>query len=77
MRFQQFFRTSHRELIETSDLTVEDAGMHHSNMVCDVVAGLQEVLQHYQAQAKTLTIVQARVDHVANAVQNTQQQLAT
>ena len=35
----------HRELRETIDLTVQDAGMHHANMVRDVVAGLQEVLQ--------------------------------
>ena len=71
MRFQQFFRTSHRELIETSDLTVEDAGMHHTNMVRDVVAGLQEALQQYQAQTDTMTNMQDPVDHVAKAVQNT------
>ena len=44
VRFKQFFRTYHQELIETSDLTVEDAGMHHANMVRNVVAGLHESL---------------------------------
>ena len=42
--FKQFFFTAHQELRETSDLTVEDAGMHHANMVGNVVAGLQEAL---------------------------------
>ena len=53
------------------DLTVEDAGMHNSNMVRDVVAGLHEALQQDRLQTETPTIVQALVDHVANAVQNT------
>ena len=51
--------------------------MHHSNMVHDVVAGLQEDFQQDQAHTETQTVVQAPVDHVANAVQNTQQQLPT
>ena len=76
VQFKQFFRTSHQELREMSDLTVEDAGMHHTNMVRDVVAGLQEALQQYQVQTETLTVVQAPVDHVFNALQKTQQQLA-
>ena len=46
--FKQFFWTSHRELIETSDLTIEDTGMHNDNTVRNVVAGLQEPLQQYQ-----------------------------
>ena len=51
--------------------------MHRANMVRDVVAGLQEALQQDQVQTETLTVVQGPVDHVANAVQNIQQQLAT
>ena len=46
--FYTFFWTSHRELRETSDITVEDAGMHHANMVFDVVAELQKALQQEQ-----------------------------
>ena len=46
-------------------------------MVRNVIAGLQEALQKYQVQMKTPTVLQAPVDHVANAVQNTQQKLAT
>ena len=30
--FEQFFQTSHREPRETSDITVEDAGMNHANV---------------------------------------------
>ena len=59
VRFKQFFRKSHRELRETFDLTVEDASIHHTNMVRDVVAELQEILQQDQAQTETLTVVQA------------------
>ena len=35
---------SHQDLRETSDITIENAGVHHANMVRDVVAGVQEVL---------------------------------
>ena len=62
---------------ETSDLTVEDAGMHHTNMVRDVVAGIHEALQQEKFHTETLVVVQAHVDNVSNAVQNTQKQLAT
>ena len=48
VRFNQFFWTAHLELQETSNFTVKDSGMHHTNMVRDVVAGLQEVLQQEQ-----------------------------
>ena len=51
--------------------------MHHANVVLNVVAGLQEALQQDQVQTDNLMVVQAPVDHVANAVQNTQQQLST
>ena len=77
VRFKQFFRTSRRNLRETSDLTVEDAEMHNANMVRDFVAGIQEALQQEHTQTETLTSMQALVDHVANAVQSTQQQLST
>ena len=40
VRFKHFFWTSHQKLRETSNITVEDTGMHHANMVRDVVAGL-------------------------------------
>ena len=41
LQFKHFFRKSHQELRETSDITVEDAGMHHANITRDVVVGLQ------------------------------------
>ena len=75
--FKQFFQTSHRELRETTNLTVKDAGMDHTNMVRGVVAGLKEALQQYHTHMETLTSVQAPVDHVTNVVQRTHQQLAT
>ena len=55
--FKQFFWTSHRDLRETSNLTVEDAVMHHVNMVRNFVAGLQEALQQDQDHTETPTIV--------------------
>ena len=48
LQFKHFFRKSHQELRETSDLTIEDAGMHHANMVRNVVEWVQEALHHYQ-----------------------------
>ena len=64
VQFKQFPRTSHQELRETSNLTVEDKGMHHSNMVNDVVAGTQAALQQDQAQTDTPTIMQVPVYNV-------------
>ena len=54
-----------------SNLSIEDAGMHHTNMVRDVVAGLQEALKQYHTQTETLTSMKAPVNHVDNAVQIT------
>ena len=50
-------------------------GMHHANMVCDVVAGLQEVLQKDQAPIDTPATVTEPHKHVAKAVQSMQQKL--
>ena len=68
VRFKQYFQKSHQELQEKSDLTVEDADMHNSNMVNDVVARLQEYLQQEQVQTQTQKAVQAPEDHADNAV---------
>ena len=76
VRFKQFFCTYHQEPRERSNHTVENAGMHHANMVRNVIIGLQEALQQDQVQTETSTVVQAPVYHVANTVQNTYQQLA-
>ena len=46
-------------------------------MVRGVVAGLQEDLKQEQVQTETPMVLQAPVDHVANAVQNIQKQLDT
>ena len=42
--FKTHFCTAHKELRATTDLTTQDAGMHHANMVRDVVAALQETM---------------------------------
>ena len=68
MDLNSFFCTAHRELCETLDLTVEDAGMHHSNMVRDVVAGLQEVLQKEQAPTDNPKIISESIDHAENLI---------
>ena len=56
---------------------MEDAGIHHTNIVCEVVAGLQEVLQQEKVTIEHLTVVESPIDYVDNAVKKTQQQLAT
>ena len=38
------FCTAHKELRSTINLTAQDAGMHHANMVREVVAALQETM---------------------------------
>ena len=68
VQFKQFFRASHRDLREISELAVEDAGMYHANMVCNVVTGIQEALQQEQAQTDTPEIVPDLVDFAASAV---------
>ena len=67
---QTVFRTSCRDLRETSDLTVEDAGMHHANMEKNFDTWIHEALQQENVQTETPTVVQAPVDHVGNAVKN-------
>ena len=74
---QTVFWTAHRELRETSDLTIEDANMHHSKIVCDVVSGIQKSLHQQQVHKETPTVMQEPLDRVTNKVHNTQQQLAT
>ena len=76
--FKKLFRTMHRELRETIDLTVQDAGMHHANMVRDVVAGLQEVLQKEPVPVEALVAMQElQMVHVANVIQYNQLQLSS
>ena len=67
--FNKFFRTAHHELLETTYLNVQDAGMHHANMVHDVLTGIQEVLQQENCPVEVPAFVQEpHVNHVANAV---------
>ena len=40
-------------------------------MLHNLVAGLQEVLQQEQVLKENTTVIEATVNHVANAVQNT------
>ena len=73
VEFKQFFSTVHHKLQETTEIIVQDAGMHHSNMVDGVVSVLQEVLQQEQAPTKTPETIAEPSEHVANAVKTTQQ----
>ena len=50
--------------------------MHHTNMVRDVVAGLQEFMQQEQAPKETTPVVSEPNEYVSKTVQNTQQKLA-
>ena len=56
--FKINFRTAHRELQETKYLAFQDAGMNQTNMVSDVVAVLQEVLQHENVPIKSPVAIQ-------------------
>ena len=55
---------------------MEKASIHNTNMVRNVVAGLQEALQQKQSPTDNGTTILKPIDHVENSVQNTQQQLA-
>ena len=50
--------------------------MRHMNMVRDVVAGLQEVLQQEKVPTENPKIISKPVNNVSNALQSTQQLLA-
>ena len=49
--------------------------MHHTKMVRDMVAGLQEVLHQKKSLNKNPKIITEPVNNVANVVQVNQQQL--
>ena len=49
--------------------------MHHANMVCDVVVGIQKVFQREQSPIETPMTVTEPHKHLENAVQSTHQQL--
>ena len=70
---KDFFETAHRKLGETTDLTVKNAGIHHANMVRDVVVGLQEILQKGQAPIDILLTILEPQEHVTNSEQTIQQ----
>ena len=72
---KQLFLTAHHELRETIYLTIQGVGIYHTNMVHDVVAGLQEVLHQEQTLNETPTVILEPNKHVKNAVQNTQHKL--
>ena len=71
-RVQTVFWTAHRELQETTDLTVQNFGMHHATMVRNVVARLQEVLHQDQSPIDTPANLSEPHKHVANVVQSIQ-----
>ena len=73
--FKHFFRTAYLKLRETAYLAMQDAGMHHANMVRDVVAVLQEVLQKEQYLTKTPMNAHEPHKHVVNALQDKHYQL--
>ena len=59
---------AHRELQERTDLTVQDAGMHHTDMVRNVVAGPKEILHQEQPPIDTTETVSEPNEHVANVL---------
>ena len=65
---QTVFLIAHQELQEASDITVDYAGMHHANIVRDVVTGLQSDLHQEQVLTDNTAVIEEPVDHVANAL---------
>ena len=79
--FKQFFRKVHCGLRETTYLTVQDTGMHHANMVRNIVAGLQEVHQQKTSPSEVTAVFKSiqepQVRPVANSIQDNQQKIST
>ena len=62
---KQLFRTTHHELQETTDIRVQDEGMHHADMVRNVVSGIQKVLKKESVPVKAPVVIQyPQVAHV-------------
>ena len=59
--FKTHFCTAHKELRANTDLTDQDTGMHHANMVRDIVAALQETLS---APAEPEAVPTAEIVHL-------------
>ena len=74
--FKHFFGTAYYELQETTDITIQETGIHHTNIVRNVVRVIQEFLHKEQAPTKNPPILLEPNEHVANAVQITQHKLA-
>ena len=55
---------------------MKDVVMHYVNRVRDVAEKLQEVLHQEQSPIKTPVTVQEPQEHVANALQDTQNKIA-
>ena len=69
VNFKQFFRNVHCELQKTIYITAQYVGMHHANMVCSMVAGLQQVLQQLTAHIESHVVMQEpQVYHVENSL---------
>ena len=66
----------HRELRNTTNVILQDVVIHHVNMVRNAISGMQEFLQQYQYPTNTLPVISEPNEHIHNAVQNTQHQLA-
>ena len=75
--FKNFVRTDHCEPLEATDITIQDAVIHHANMVHNVVAGLQDALQKKTAPVKAPAVMlEPQVHHVENSVQDNQPKIA-
>ena len=68
MGWIQAFFVSYCKLQETTYITMQDAGIHHDDMVLVVMTGLQELLQKYQAPIDTPMTVHEPQKHEENYV---------
>ena len=70
--FKTHFCTAHKELRSTINLTAQDAGMHHANMVREVVAALQDTM-YVPAEPE---VVATEVNHTPSPPPNFDTQMA-
>ena len=73
---KQFFQTEHNELHEITDTTVQDEGIHLTNMVRDVTIGIQEVLTQEKFPIEIPMFLHEQQEHVENSIQDRQKYLA-
>ena len=69
INFKTHFCTAHRELEETGELTMEDAGYHRANLVNDMVAQMSGLKFPYPSQEPAYTPIKNYAPTIASTIQ--------